>query len=198
MNGDPGSTSISLLQQLRQGGSEVWAGAIKLYAPLVFKWCRSSGLSEVDSEDVGQNVFLSAFHGFPRFRKDREGDTFRGWLRRITQRKISDFRTGKRRQPISIDEPTLLYADPIAELNADDAPEDLKLLALRAVEILQTQFSSEAMKSFIGTAIDERSAFEVGRELGMTANAVNIAKYRVIKALRLALGDVDPDSGQGK
>jgi DNA-directed RNA polymerase specialized sigma24 family protein len=40
-----------------------------------------------DAEDVSQEVFVAAAAGLDTFRRDRPGDTFRGWLRGITRNK---------------------------------------------------------------------------------------------------------------
>lgn len=37
------------------------------------------------ADDLVQEVFLTALDGLAEFRRDRPGDTFRGWLRGITR-----------------------------------------------------------------------------------------------------------------
>src|SRR5262245_43896916 len=68
-----------------------WRRFVHLYVPLIYRWCRKAGLQESDAEDVGQEVFRAVDRAIERYRHDRESDTFRGWLRTITQNKLRDF-----------------------------------------------------------------------------------------------------------
>ena len=83
-------TSRSLLERVRADDAAAWDRLVNLYAPLVFYWCRGADLQEEDAADVLQEVFLAVATRLSSFHKDRPGDTFRGWLRVITQHKILD------------------------------------------------------------------------------------------------------------
>src|SRR5436190_5538008 len=83
-------TSRSLLNLARERDDAAWGRLIELYTPLVYFWCRRTSLPEQDIPDVVQEVFRAVVTGLPSFRKQREGDTFRGWLRTITRSKLSD------------------------------------------------------------------------------------------------------------
>src|SRR4051812_43254364 len=84
------ATSRSLLAQVQANEPDAWERLVNLYAPLVLHWCRCGGLQHQDVADVFQEVFQSVVVYVGGFRKDRAGDTFRGWLRRITQNKLRD------------------------------------------------------------------------------------------------------------
>src|SRR5437764_187992 len=83
-------TSRSLLARVQADEPEAWERLVNLYAPLVHQWCRGGGLLGPDAADVFQQVFQAVVTSVGRFRKERQGDTFRGWLRRITQNKLRD------------------------------------------------------------------------------------------------------------
>src|SRR4051812_1404007 len=85
-----GLTSPSLLARAQENQPAAWEQLVDLYAPLVYHWCRRAGLREEDVEDVFQEVFRAVARALPDFRKERAGDTFRGWLRTITRNKIRD------------------------------------------------------------------------------------------------------------
>ena len=190
----PGTTDVSLLVRLRGAAPGAWESLVELYGPLLSGWCRRAGLSEADAQDVVQEVFQALIRGLSTFRKERPSDTFRGWLRVITRRKLVDFWRRRADQPIAIGGSTnLLLQGQIEDVLPEiDEPGDLQRLVQRALTHVRTQFSEEAVQAFVGTAVAQRPAAEVGKELGMTANAVGIAKLRVSRALRLALGDLDP------
>src|SRR6516162_942330 len=94
------ATSRSLLALVQANEAPAWERLVNLYAPLVFHWCRRRGLQDQDVADVLQEVFRSVVTHVGGFRKERPGDTFRGWLRRITQNKLHDhFRRRGREAP---------------------------------------------------------------------------------------------------
>jgi RNA polymerase sigma-70 factor (ECF subfamily) len=84
------ATSRSLLERVKADEPQAWDRLVRLYAPLVFQWCRGWDLREQDAADVFQEVFQAVATHIGTFRKEREGDTFRGWLRTITRNKVHD------------------------------------------------------------------------------------------------------------
>src|SRR5438132_2257400 len=81
-------TSLTLLERLRANEGDAWHTMVKLYTPLVYHWCGRGGVSGADADDVLQEVFQAAATSFASFRRDRPGDSFRGWLRGITKNMI--------------------------------------------------------------------------------------------------------------
>jgi len=77
---------------------EAWQRLVKLYGPLVYHWCRSSGLKGEDSSDIVQEVFCAVARGIGGLRGGQTG-SFRAWLRTITRNKIHDFFRRKKGQP---------------------------------------------------------------------------------------------------
>src|SRR5262249_18323553 len=94
------STSLSLLERLRGQNEEAWSRMVYLYSPLVNHWCRAWQVQEADMEDIRQEVFQAVAANMGTFRRDRPGDTFRGWLRVITHRKFLDHCRRRQSQPI--------------------------------------------------------------------------------------------------
>src|SRR5713101_1955769 len=83
-------TSPSLLLRVQADDQGAWTRLVDLYAPLVYHWCRRAQLGTEDTADVFQETFRSVAQHIHDFRRDRPGDSFRGWLRTITQNKIRD------------------------------------------------------------------------------------------------------------
>jgi len=77
---DPGSTASSLLERVKLRQPGAWERLVDLYGPLIYRWCRRLGLAADDGPDVVQEVFAAAAAQLPSFRRDRPGDSFRGWL----------------------------------------------------------------------------------------------------------------------
>ena len=87
-----GSSSISstLLDQLRAGRPEAWQRLVRLYSPLIYRWCRRSGLAAEDAADVLQEVLAAVMRHVPDFRRDGPHDSFTAWLATITRNKVRD------------------------------------------------------------------------------------------------------------
>src|SRR5438132_5611065 len=88
MNGSSGvqpstGTSRSLLERVKADDPTAWERLVTLYAPLVFHWCRRWHLQDQDIADICQEVFQAVVAHIETFRKERQSDTFRGWLRTI-------------------------------------------------------------------------------------------------------------------
>ncbi|MGE3805444.1 MAG: RNA polymerase sigma factor [Gemmataceae bacterium] len=186
---------MSLLQRARHQLPEAWERLLFLYGPLVEYWCRRWGAQDADVEDLRQEVFRSVASALPDFRRDRPGDTFRGWLRVITHRKFLDFcrrqqRTAEARGGSSAYWHLLQVPEQNEPPAGDDAPEQQVHLHQRALELVRGQFEPKTWQAFWRTAVDGHAPNEVGADLGMTAVAVRKAKSRVLRRLREEMGEL--------
>lgn len=88
-----GSCDIAdLIASARTGDQRAWAALIERYAPLVWSICRKHRLSDVDAEDVGQNVWL---HLVRQLDQIRDPVALPGWLATTTRRTCARmFRAG--------------------------------------------------------------------------------------------------------
>ena len=78
----PKSTSTSLLALVKAGDPAAWGRLVDLYGPLVYGWCRGSGLQAEDAADIGQEVFTAVASAIGEFRRERPGDAHAGAVRR--------------------------------------------------------------------------------------------------------------------
>jgi RNA polymerase sigma-70 factor (ECF subfamily) len=190
--------SSSLLQGVKEGDKQAWERLVKLYAPLVYVWCRRAGMQSADAADVGQEVFQAVARKVTEFRRDRDGDSFRAWVRTITRHKLYDHLRRRRLQHLGKEEEgqTAPHAQSLSGLEASSAEEDreeLTLLYRRAVELICSQFEESTRRAFWAVVVESRPVAEVARELGMTANAVYLARSRVLRRLRFEFADLlDP------
>lgn len=190
------ATSPSLLAGARANDQEAWERLVCLYAPLVLHWCRQAGLHGDDAADAFQEVFQAVAVHLVRFRRERPGDTFRGWLRAITRNKVNDHFRRREREPTAAggSEARALLAQlpglPPPDPDSDPAgePPDHALLH-RALEAVRPEFEPRTWEAFRLTAVEGRPAGDVAADLGMSAGAVRVAKSRVLHRLRVELGD---------
>lgn len=201
MAGD-NQTSMTLLQRMRDGDSSGWHRVVELYEPLVVFWCQRRGVPTRDLPDLVQEVWAAAASGIGTFRRDRSADTFRGWLRAITHHKSAEY---WRRQAgeLSPEGGSTAHerlqqiagaVDPAApgDESSPDPGEQTHHNALfaRAMELIRDEFEPTTWQAFWRTAVDGQSAPDVAGEVGISANAVRMAKSRVLRRLRAELGDL--------
>jgi RNA polymerase sigma-70 factor (ECF subfamily) len=189
-------TSLSLLERIRSGDPSGWRRVVDLYSPLLFYWCRGWGVQGADADDLLQEVFHAASQGIDGFRRERPGDTFRGWLRAITHNKVLHYWRARRHGPQAAggsDAWQRLQEHPDREPDAAEDPEEASqatALFHRALEMLRGDFEPQTWQAFWRVTVDGQPAPAVAAELAMTANAVRAAKCRVLRRLREELGDL--------
>jgi RNA polymerase sigma-70 factor (ECF subfamily) len=198
---DPGgeahsSLASSLLQRLQEQDPRSWERLDRLYGPVVLGWCLRAGLRQEDAADVGQEVFQAVAGAIGEFRRDRPGDSFRGWLWTVTRRKILDHQRRSRR-PQAAGGTTaqerlaqLAAADDASELAPPPDQGEVGAVYCRALELIQAEFAERTWRAFWGVAVDGLPAGQVAAPLGMTAGAVYIAKSRVLRRLREEFGEL--------
>lgn len=185
-------TSLTLLDKVRQHNPQAWDRLVALYGPLIFHWCLRRGLSRSDAEDIRQEAFLRVSQGIIHFQKVRAGDTFRGWLRVITQRLIIDSSRRRKRSPPVVDfesTPELFAIDSSSALSDAELDEEQQVLYQRALDLLHQDFAETTIQAFMLTVVEDLAASDVATQLGITVNAVYIAKSRVLNRLRNDLSD---------
>lgn len=190
---DP-STSVSLLERVLDRDTEAWNHLYYLYTPLVAHWCQAWGVQGPDADDLRQEVFQAVATGLPTFRRDRPGDSFRGWLRAIARRKFLDYCRRQDRQPTAQGGTTaqlyfLQVAAPV-ETDQDDPPLEIRRLHHRALDLVRSQFELRTWQAFWRSAVEGAAPADVGRELAMTPAAVRQAKSRVLRRLKLEFADL--------
>jgi len=156
------STSVSLLDRVKDCEQDAWVRLVELYSPLIYLWCRQAGLQAADAADVRQDVFRAVARKIGDFRHDRPGDTFRGWLRTITRNRIRDFFSSARaaagRGAGAGGSEALLNLQQVAqspeknETDADvstrDEQSESRLLYRRAVELIRREFEERTWLAF--------------------------------------------------
>lgn len=197
---DKPSTSMTLLERAKQKDSSAWQRLVQLYGPLVFHWARIAGLSPEQSADTVQDVWISVSASIERFQKDDSSGSFRAWLWTITRNKIRDYFRKMAIEPHpagGTDARRLMESIPFSDLPHSE-PADVdgvinNQLLHRALELIRSDFEDRTWQAFWQITVDCQSAGVVAERLGMTANAVHQARFRVLRRLRDELeGLVDP------
>lgn len=180
----------SLLSRAKAKENKAWEQLVDVYGPLVYRWCLRKGLKPEQAEDVGQEVFLAVSRNLATY----QHESFRGWLRTITDRKIIDFweKNGKQTNPDGGTEGQRrmneVPAESLAESEASER-EDERILRSSLLELIRSEFSEQDVLAFCRLIIDEKSPAEVAEELKITRNKVYLAKSRILHRLRETFGE---------
>jgi RNA polymerase sigma-70 factor (ECF subfamily) len=191
------ATSKTLLQRLRDNDSEAWRVMVQLYTPLVCHWATRGGVRGADVEDVAQEVLQAAATHMQNFRRDRPGDSFRGWLRGITRNMVlQHFRRSGRHPRGSGGTSALVQLQAVEDAavkdeNEDEDPaEELDGLRRRALELVRSEFEERTWRAFWMTVVEGRAPADIAAEMGVSPTAVRMAKSRVLRRLKETFGDL--------
>ncbi len=180
------STSSCLLRRVRSpDDTAAWERFVELYAPLIYRWLRQAGLQEQDARDLGQEVLLTLLRELPTFRYDSQKGRFRSWLRRVVQlRLLVHWRQRNRRQRWLEDwyRDRPAYETDVGHVGAYD--ELLEWLRWQCKDL-----PTRTRRAFWLTVVEHQDPQQVARHLGMTRNAVYLARCRVFRQLRAACAD---------
>lgn len=183
-------TSVSLLERAgRRDPPTSWSELVAIYDPLLRCWLARFDLQGSDADDVVQEVFAYLAAELPQFDHNGRTGAFRAWLRSILLHRIRKFWRNRQRSPI-VSGDTEVWArwdeleDPASGLSGLWDREHDQHLARELLQRVRSRFSESTWRAFEKTVLDEKPPAEVAAELGLSVNAVCIAKSRVLQELR--------------
>lgn len=183
-------TSLSLLARLRdEPAAPDWQRFTEIYDPLMRGWLTRRGVQDQDVDDIVQNILTIVIQRMSGFQHNGRVGAFRTWLRSTTVNCLRDYwRTNRRRLAgaggSDAQEWIEQLADPDSAMSREwDAEHDRHVMR-KLLELLREEFEPRTWLAFQRFALDNVPAAEVAKELGMTPNAVWIARSRVVARLK--------------
>ncbi len=178
------TTSPSLLERLRsRQEQQSWQFFVELYTPLLFRWARQLGLNENDAADLLQDIFTVLVEKVPTFCYDPQ-QSFRAWLKTILVNRWRNRcrqRSQRQRTEGGVDLEEVAAPE---EVPFFEEEEYRQALVRRALALVQSEFQPVTWQACWEYVIREQPAQAVAERLGITVNAVYLAKSRVIRRLR--------------
>lgn len=179
------TTQPSLLIRLRKPGDDsAWSRFVELYTPLLYYWARRVNLSGEEASDLVQDVFALLLEKLPRFEYDQTKG-FRSWLRAVTMNKWRE-RLRKKSAGL-LGEESLAAIPDTADAEQKWEAEYHQHVVKKALEIMQAEFEPATWKACWEMVVEGRPAAAIGPELGLSENAVYLAKGRVLRRLKQEL-----------
>ena len=187
------ATPASLLLRLRdRPRASDWNRFVDIYGPVIYGWARRKRLQAHDAADLMQEVLTSVVGTVGRWQSDQRRGPFRAWLCTVAKNKLCDYWRAAPRRVRGSGDPGVQQL--LEQLEARDGvpepdwDENYRGEVLgRVLRYLRPQFSERTWTVFERLVLDDARPEKVSAELGMTLNAVYVAKSRVIARLRAEL-----------
>lgn len=177
-------TSLTWLERLAAtpDGAD-WTRLTEQYGPLLQRWLAHTGVPSADRDDVLQEVLLAVVRGIGAF--DHRGPgAFRAWLRGILTNQVRKY-FRPRPQLAAVDLDQLATHD--SALSRQFDREHDEFWAARALRAVEGDFTPNTWQAFRRQVLDGVAPAQVASELGLSTNAVILAKSRVLRRLRSEL-----------
>jgi RNA polymerase sigma factor (sigma-70 family) len=183
-------TSASLLQRLRQQpDGDAWGRLVSIYTPLLHQWLGRYGLQASDVDDLIQEVLAVVVREMPQFEHNRRQGAFRRWLKTILVNRLRGFWRARQSRPLATGDSNLgpildQLEDPQSGLSQLWDKEHDRHVMARLLEQIEPEVTPGTWQAFRRVVLDGKDEETVAGELGISVNAVFIAKSRVLARLR--------------
>lgn len=183
-------TSASLLDRVRRSpDDDAWQRLVAIYSPLIQGWLRREvKLDANDADDVVQEVLAVVLRRIPEFERQRTG-SFRAWLKLITVNCLRRSLRQKHQQALGSGDSQVLemlnaLEDPHSQISSLWDRDHDEFVMKQLLQMIRNQFAANTWQAFERVALEGVASEQVAAELGITVNAVFIAKSRVMARLR--------------
>lgn len=190
------TTSI-ILDRLAAGDDDAWRVFLSRFRAPIVKIARERGLDNAEADDAAQQTLFVFYDGMKNGRFDRDKGRLSAWLfgiaRLTIQRSIEKKIARKDRGLGGSGDP---FPSAIEESREKEAWENAwrESILAAALARVREEVEEKTWAVFERVQLKNESPEKVADELGMTRNAVFIAKHRVLTRLRRIEKDLDDGS----
>ncbi len=192
----PWITTTIMLERLSDAQDTAWEELATHFRAPVHHFAIRLGLNDSAAEDVVQSTLLAFIRAYREGRYEKDRGRLSSWLFGIAYREsLRVIRSGKRefQSPPAPGRTTFLSGRPDEELARRTWTQTWERHVLdRCMEQARGEVASNTFEAFELTALRDVPAEAVARELGMSRNAVFIAKHRVLKRIAELRREYDP------
>jgi RNA polymerase sigma-70 factor (ECF subfamily) len=190
-------TTSAVLRRLADFDDEAaWSAFADRFRVPIERFARARGLGESDAEDVAQETLLEFARSYRDAGYDRGKGRLSSWLFGIAWRRVD--RVRRKGERAVAEEPVVEHATAFwADVEADPAAtQDWELAWERArlercLREVRREVQPSTFRVFEMLVLEQRSALDAVAELGLTRNAVYVAKHRVLGRLRDLIAEFD-------
>ena len=182
-------TSVSFLDSLKADAStDSWREFVDLYTPLIRIWLHTQHVRDQERDDVTQEVIAVVLRRLPEFQRERTG-SFRNWLKRVTIFCWQNYRRKNLSKSPAVggsDFGQMMgeLGDPESEMSRRWDQQHDQYILQQLLEKIRPTVRPGTWNAFRAVTMDGKSAEQAAAELGVSVNAVYVAKSRVLSQLR--------------
>jgi len=186
-----GFADPELVRRTLAGESLAFEVLVDRYTPMVAGFLYGKTRCESDAEDIGQEVFLTAYRGLANL---RDSDRVGPWLMRIVRSRLIDHYRRASRRPQVVADPNSEQSPEGSLLSqrAEPSPHPGQLAAAaqtRQIILDEIAGMKEKYRDILYfRLLGEESSDEIARRLGLRESAVRMRLFRGMRLLRKALG----------
>lgn len=180
----------AVVAQVLAGDRDAFRVVVERHSQSLFRLAYRMTGNEQDAEDVVQETFLRAYR---RLNKFESRSSFSTWLYRIAVNCSLDQSRKRRQQDDRQVSPNPELPDPmLALLSTDPSSERLAMSAevRKKLEATLNELTEKEKAAFVLRHYEGMSIEEVGRAMGLRANAAKNNIFRAVQKLRRALEPV--------
>ncbi len=188
-----GPTTTGELEDLKDARHETaWHQFSDRYRPMIMNYAQKRfRLSSADAEEAAQGTMIAFAVAYQKGQYDREKGRLRKWLFGIATNQIRNLqrKRGQNREVQIVDQTTgtgfiAHIPDDGAELEKIWEEAWRQAVYQQCIKEVRVQFDRKTVQAFELFARQGLSAQEVADKLGMTQNAVFLAKHKILKRIR--------------
>ena len=188
-------TNLALIARLKRPADErAWQEFVGAYEPFLLRMLVRRGLSDTDSRDVVQQIFLAVCRSLKHWNPDGEEGSFRRWLSGVTRNTMLKFLRSQRNQPIGRGGSDFLNLQ--AELPSKDSGNDElqreyeREVFLFAAEQVRREFRDQSWQAFWRTTIEGQPVDDVARDLEVERGTVYMSRSRIMARIRARITEL--------
>jgi RNA polymerase sigma-70 factor (ECF subfamily) len=185
------ATNTTLLEGLKDPRNQTaWADYVGRYRPLILAYCQRCSLPPTDAEDVAQDALIAFADSYRKGGYDKARGPLRGWLFGIVRHTLLDWQRSRQRRP-EVQAPVSGSQTGFLSALADEdrmtewwEAEWRNAVVRQCLAAVRRQLEPDTVAAFELFALQGLPARDVAARLGITTNAVFIAKHRVLRRMR--------------
>jgi RNA polymerase sigma-70 factor, ECF subfamily len=191
------ATSSALLEGLKSPeGHGAWDSFVHRYRPLLVRYACRLGLGQEDAQDAAQQILMAFCTAYRDGRYQRDRGRLRDWLFGIARHQVINFRQRRPHKEVQVPEASG-QSGFFAKVPADDDLEAMweqewrQTILQECIRLIRQEFDARTVDAFELFAREGLPAKEVAERLQLTANAVFLAKRRVLARIRELLAHLE-------
>lgn len=175
------ATNASLLSRVRASDDQVaWREFVDLYGPRIYGWCINRKLQPSDAEDVTQDVLIRIARQMQTFVYDPR-QSFRGWLRRVTENAVIDYFRSRKQEGVGGPDPIATLENLVSRTELSKRLEevfDLEMLQEAKLRV-KSRIDARRWQAWELTAVQQTPSAEVAERLNMKIASVYSSRFQV-------------------